>query len=126
MKKIKVLFVIPIAVAWLFSVALATNHTAEERGEAHFKNPNFAGGQKACNTCHPDGKGLSKAGEKTTFKIMGGKQNSLEEANNVCIVNANKGQAIDEKSDKMQELVSYIKSLGKKAAPGYGRPGSSK
>jgi cytochrome c len=43
---------------------------------------------------------------------MGGDQNSLEEAVNVCIVNANKGNAIDVNSTEMQEMVSYIKSLG--------------
>ena len=44
---------------------------------------------------------------------MGGKQGSLEEAVNVCVVNANKGNAIGIDSAEMQEMVSYIKSLGK-------------
>jgi len=52
---------------------------------------------------------------------MCGKQESLEEAVNVCIVNANRGKTIDVKSTEMQEVVSYIKSLGSKAAPGYGK-----
>jgi len=43
---------------------------------------------------------------------MGGQQNSLEETVNACIVNANKGNAINNESVEMQELVSYINSLG--------------
>jgi cytochrome c len=42
---------------------------------------------------------------------MGGVQNSLEEAVNVCIVNANKGNAIAVDSTEMQDIVSYIKTL---------------
>ena len=94
------------------TLAFAKHHTAEERGKAHFNDPAFAGGKKSCNTCHPDGSSLEGAGAKTKFSIMGGDQNSLEEAVNVCIVNANKGNAIDVNSTEMQEMVSYIKSLG--------------
>ena len=39
---------------------------------------------------------------------------SLEDASNVCIIMANKGKAIDPKSEDMKNLVAYIKSLGKK------------
>jgi cytochrome c len=95
-------------------------HLPEERGKALFMDKNFAGGIKECNSCHPNGKGLEKAGTKKKFKIMGKRQNSLEEAVNFCIVNANKGKAIKEDSDEMKDIVSYIKSLGKKEAPGYG------
>ena len=52
---------------------------------------------------------------------MGGEQSSLEQAINVCIVNANKGNALDVNSTEMQELSSYIKSLGVQKAPGYGK-----
>jgi cytochrome c len=44
----------------------------------------------------------------------GGKWLSLEDANNVCIMMANKGKTIDPRSDEMKDLVAYIKSLGKK------------
>ena len=56
---------------------------------------------------------------------MGKTQKSLEEAVNFCIENANKGKAIDAKSDMMKDMVAYIKSLAKKPAetpkkaPGY-------
>ncbi len=87
-----------------------------EKGKALFNDPKFAGGTsgKSCNTCHPNGKGLEKAGTKKQFNVMGQKQNSLEEAVNFCIVNANKGKAIDVKSEDMKNIVAYIKSLGKK------------
>ena len=39
---------------------------------------------------------------------------SLEAVINFCIVNANRGKAIAEDSEEMQEIVSYIKSLGTK------------
>jgi cytochrome c len=103
----------------LFSVAYAKKHLPEERGKALFENPKFAGGVKSCNECHPGGKGLEKAADKKEFKIMGKTQKSLEEAVNFCIENANKGKAIDPKSDEMKDIVAYIKSLKKKPAPGY-------
>jgi thiosulfate dehydrogenase len=68
-------------------------------------------------------KGVEKAGEKNKFRIMGKRQDSLEEAVNFCIVNASKGKAIDEDSQEMKDIVAYIKSLGKEKAPGYGAPG---
>ena len=126
MKRNALSVIVPIALILTFSVAFAMSHKAAERGKALFENPNFAGGKKACNSCPPKGKGLSKAGSKTEFFIMGKKQNSLEEAINFCIVNANKGKAIAEDSKEMQEMVSFIKSLGPKGSPGYGTPGYGK
>ena len=76
-----------IAVGVSFTFAFAMNHTAVERGKTHFNNNAFAGGKKACNTCHDQGRGLEEAGVKTKFTIMGGEQSSLEEAINVCIIN---------------------------------------
>ncbi len=104
-----------------FTLAFAKHHTLEDRGKAHFENAAFAGGKKSCSTCHPNGRGLESAGAKTAFDIMGGEQNSLESVINVCIVNANKGNAIDDNSVEMQELVSYIKSLSAQTDPGAGK-----
>ena len=97
-----------------FCLAFAADKTPAERGKDHFNNPAFAGGKKSCNTCHPDGRGLKASGAKSSFNIMGGHQNSLEEAINACIVYANKGKTIALDSPEMQDLVSYIKSLGEK------------
>ena len=42
---------------------------------------------------------------------MSKKQRNLKEAVNFCIVNANKGKAIDPKSGQTKDIVAYIKSL---------------
>ena len=118
-KKTVVVFLLLIFI-FTFTLAFAKHHTAEERGKAHFNNATFAGGKKSCSTCHPNGRGLRGAGTKKKFSIMGGEQGSLEEVINICIVNATKGTALDVNSTEMQELASYIKSLGT-AAPGYGK-----
>ena len=78
-----------------------------------FNDVNFGSGtsEKSCNSCHPDGKGLEKTVDKKEFNIMGQKQNSLEEAVNVCIEMALKGKAIDPESEDMVNFVAYIKSL---------------
>ncbi len=122
MRTFKVLLIAAIALAMVCATAFAVKHLPEERGKAHFNNPEFAEGNKSCNSCHPNGKKLERAGTKKEFRIMGKTQNSLEEAVNFCIVNANKGKAIPEDSDEMKDMVAYIKSLGRKAAPGYGAP----
>lgn len=118
MKLLKVAVLSLMVTGLVFSAAFAGKHLPEERGKVLFNDQSFAGGVKACNACHPNGRGLENAGEKKEFHIMGKTQKSLEEAVNVCIVNANKGKAIDVKSDQMKDMVAYIKSL-KKKAPGY-------
>lgn len=127
MKTLKITLLSLAALSLLFTGAFAAKHLPEERGKALFNDVKFAGGAagKSCGSCHPDGKGVEKAGEKKEFKIMGKTQKSLEEAVNFCIENANKGKAIDAKSDQMKDMVAYIKSLAKKPAeapkkaPGY-------
>jgi cytochrome c len=58
-------------------------------------------------------------GKKTMWKNPGGEFDKLEEAVNVCIVMALKGQAIDVKSNLMKDIVSYLKSL---KSPGTAAP----
>ncbi len=111
MKKFIILLISVLALSFICSFAYAMHHTPEERGKTLFNDPKFAEGQKACSQCHPDGKGLQMAGDKKEFKIMGDKQMSLEEAVNVCIVNANKGKAIDTGSEQMKDIAAYIKSF---------------
>jgi cytochrome c553 len=117
--RIALIFLLVLGLA--VSLSFAAGDAA--KGKAMFSDPKFAGGSKACSECHPNGKGLDKAGEKKEFRLMGGTQKSLEEAVNACIVGANKGKAIDVKSQQMQDMVAYIKSLkggaGKKPAGGY-------
>jgi cytochrome c len=118
MKVFRVAVLFLIATGLIISGAYASSHLGAERGKAYFEDEYFAGGEKACNSCHPNGRGLGKAANKKEFHIMGKTQKSLEEAVNFCIVGANKGNAIDENSAEMKDIVSYIKSLSKKA-PGY-------
>lgn len=123
MKVLRIVLLSIVALGLLFSGAFAMKHLPEERGKTLFNDAKFAGGTKACNECHPNGKGLEKASDKKEFNIMGKKQKNIEEAVNFCIVNANKGKAIDVKSEQMKDMVAYIKSLKGKAAgkkaPGY-------
>lgn len=111
MKVLKIALLSVIALGLVFSFAFAAGEM--EKGKALFNDPKFADGTagKACNSCHPDGKGLEKAAEKKEFNIMGKKQMGLEDAVNFCIVNANKGKALDPKSEQMKDIISYIKSL---------------
>jgi cytochrome c len=106
-----------IALGLVFSSAFAMKHTPEERGKALFNDPKAFGGKTSCSSCHPDGKGMEKAAAKAEWTTPAGKTKTLEEAINVCIVNANKGKALDVKSEQMKDMVAYIKSLGKKEAP---------
>ena len=106
---IRVAFLSVIALGMTFTLAFAAGEA--EKGKVLFNDPNFAGGVKACSSCHPNGQGLEKAADKKEFHIMGKTQNSLEEAINFCIENATQGKAIDVKSTQMREMVAYIKSL---------------
>ncbi len=120
----RVLMLMVIALAAAGMIASASYAADAKSGEALFKDPNFAGGNKACNFCHPGGKGVEAAGSKSSFSVMGKKQDSLEDVVNFCIVNASGGKAIKKDSGDMKDIVAYIKSLGgKKASPGYGAPG---
>ena len=97
----------------LVTLAVAEPQTPAERGKIHFNNPDFAGGKRSCNSCHPNGKGLEGAGGKSSFTKMGGQLASLEDAVNMCIIYANEGDVLRVLSTEMHEIVSYIKSLGK-------------
>lgn len=124
MKIAKIVMLSLTVLGLVFTSAFAAGDAA--KGKALFNDKKFAGGSKACNDCHANGRGLEKAADKKEFKIMGKTQKSLEEAVNVCISMANKGKAIDMKSAQMQDMVAYLKSLkaaekapAKKAAGGY-------
>lgn len=116
MKSLKIVALIAIAML-LVSAAFAMNHTPEDRGKTLFNDTKLGGGTsgKSCNTCHPDGKGLEGVGSKKMWKNPGGEFKSLEEAINVCITMANKGTALDVKSEQMKDLVAYLNSLKPKA-----------
>ena len=124
MKLLKVLLFSLIALSLISSYAFAAGDVA--KGKALFNDPKLGTNNATCGQCHPDGKGLEKAGAKgkKEWKTPAGVQKNLEEAINICITMALKGKALDNKSQQMQDLVTYIKSLGskapvKKTAPGY-------
>jgi len=114
----KILLLSTITVALVFSFAYAAGNV--EKGKALFNDPKAfsAPGEKSCGSCHPDGKGLEKAGAegKKTWTNPGGTWLALEDANNVCIMLANKGKTIDPMSEDMKDLVAFIRSLGKSTA----------
>lgn len=86
-----------------------------KKGKMLFEDAKFAGGSVSCSSCHPDGQGMAKAvmKGKKEWKNPGGTWLSLEDANNVCIILANKGKAIEPKSAEMKDLIAYFKSLKK-------------
>lgn len=106
------------ALGLAFSLALAAGEPAKggdaKKGEALFNDPAAFGGQRACSYCHPGGNGLEGAGAKSEFHVMGGTQHSLEEAVNLCIEYASKGKPVGPESEKMKDLVAYIRSLSRK------------
>ncbi|RJQ56876.1 MAG: hypothetical protein C4526_00555 [Nitrospiraceae bacterium] len=114
MKVFMTTFIFITALCLIFSVAFAAKHLPEERGKTLFNDPKAFGGSVSCASCHPDGKGLEKSGMKKEWKNPAGTFKSLEEAINACITMANKGKAIDVKSQEMKDMVAYIKSLGMK------------
>jgi hypothetical protein len=112
--KITTLLLMAIGLVFFLACTSATVTKGDTgKGELLFNDVNFGTGTsgKSCNSCHPDGKGLEKAGEKKEFTIMGQNQNSLEEAVNFCIEMALKGKAINTKSEDMVNIVAYIKTL---------------
>lgn len=116
MKIAKIIMFSLVVLGLVFTGAFAAGDVT--KGKALFTDKKFAGGSKACNDCHANGKGVEKAADKKEFKLMGKTAKSLEEVVNICIEGGNKGKAIDVKSAQMQDMVAYIKSL-KKAAGGY-------
>jgi cytochrome c len=74
-----------------------------EKGKQLFTSTTLGGStnDKSCNTCHPDGKGLEKAGA------------NLESTIQACIQKALGGKPPATDSQEMKDLVAYITSLKK-------------
>jgi cytochrome c len=109
MKIFKIALLSLISISLVISFAFAAGNV--EKGKALFNDPKAFGGQKACNSCHPDGKGLEGTAKNNKWMTPAGPTSTLTETINHCIVNANKGKALDPKSQEMQDLIAYIKSL---------------
>jgi len=101
MKTFLISCICTLAIGLIVVVALAAGDAA--KGKILFNDPKLGGATAgiSCNSCHPNGKGLEKAGERK----------DLAEFINRCLVNANKGKPLDPKSADMADLIAYIKSL---------------
>jgi len=111
MNKLKTTMLVLIVLVVAVSLGFAAGEM--EKGKALFNNPTLGGGTsgKSCNTCHPNGKGLEGIGAKKEWTNPVGKYNTLEAAVNICIVKALQGKPLDEKSEQMQDLIAYLKSI---------------
>ncbi len=101
MKVLRLLMFSLIGLGLAFSYAFGSGDA--EKGKVLFTDPKLAGGTtgKSCSSCHPDGQGAAKAGDKKEVrKII-----------NACIVKALKGKAVPLNSAEMDDLVAYLKSV---------------
>ena len=107
MKGLRTAVLLMIAVSLMFTLAMAAGDA--DKGKALFSDPKLGGGTAgiSCNSCHPDGKGMEKAGDRK----------DLEKQVNACIKGPLKGKGIDPKSPEMADIIAYIKSLKGKAIP---------
>ena len=99
----------------VLSVGLAFAGGSVEDGKRLFNDQTLGGSTnaKSCNTCHPGGKGLERAGTKKYTSLMGISATSLEDIVNICIARPLGGKKLAHDSQEMKDIVSYIKSLGK-------------
>jgi Di-haem cytochrome c peroxidase len=86
------------------SMVYAVQGVSIDLGKKLFSDPKLGTAGKSCNTCHTDGKGLSKAGAN----------DELPAIVNACITQNLKGRALDVNSVEMKSLILYIRSLGQK------------
>ena len=72
-----------------------------ERGKQLFSDSKLGTNNKSCNTCHPDGKGLEKAGADLGSTIQ------------ACLQKVLGGKTLATDSQEIKDLVAYIRSLKK-------------
>jgi cytochrome c len=109
----KVLKGLVLVVVVLFAVTAVFAGGSVEKGKALFNDPSLGTNGKTCNYCHPDGAQIN--GQRSSYTIMGTKLDSIEDAVNFCIKMALKGKPLSKGSQKMKDLVEYLKTLkGKK------------
>jgi cytochrome c peroxidase len=85
-------------------VSAKQDEPSVEQGQALFNDTKLGTSGKSCNSCHPDGKGLEKAGM----------MKDLQATINNCIKMALQGKELGNESIEMKSLELYIKSLEKK------------
>ena len=104
MRKMTIVLVMTSGLFFCSYSAWAEGPSAE-LGEKLFNNPELGGSKNAmsCGTCHPQGKGMEKAGSNPQIVAM----------INRCIQGPLKGEKINEKTDTIESLKMYLKSLAK-------------
>ena len=105
MKKCYMAIILTVSALLLAGPALA-GKSSIEYGKELFNDPHLGGStnEDSCNTCHPNGEGLEKAG----------RNQHLAKVINRCITGPLKGEKIDGRSAEMRSLKMYIESLGEK------------
>jgi cytochrome c peroxidase len=104
MKKYALIFLITLVTVVGISFVFAAVGASIDKGKALFNDPKLGTTGKSCNTCHPDGQNIQRAGTKS----------GLDSIINGCITHSIKGKALDPQSIEMQSLILYIKSLDAK------------
>lgn len=101
----------------MFFIFMANAVFAEnlEKGRLLFNDTSLGTNGKSCNSCHLGGKGINS--NKERYVIFGKELDELEDAVNFCIEMALKGKPLDKNSEKMKDMVAYLKSLGVKEKP---------
>jgi cytochrome c peroxidase len=99
----KTMAVLAAAAVMSFAVPAVAGKSSVELGKKLFNDPALGGSTNStsCNTCHPDGKKLARAGKRKDLTAM----------INRCIVGPLKGERIDGRTVAMRSLKLYIKSL---------------
>jgi cytochrome c len=108
--------IMSVIFAFFITLSLAYAEGDVERGKSLFIDSTLGGSKndKSCNSCHYNGSGLEKSANKKYEIFMNVKVNSLEDVVNICIERPLSGKALDKNSQKMKDIVAYIKSLGEK------------
>ena len=114
MKILKLIFLSMCVLGFAFTIAFAAGNA--ENGKALVTDAKLLGMEKACISCHPNNEGLEKAGleGRTEWENCRGVFLSLEDTINVGII-VNGGKAIDPRSQQMQDIIAYLKTLSKPA-----------
>ncbi len=104
MKKINLLLVLLAWAILMVSGQALAGKSSVEMGKDLFNDPTLGGStnDKSCNSCHPGGEGLEKAGDnKKLVKVI-----------NQCVTGPLEGNKIDGRTAEMRSLKMYIQSLG--------------
>lgn len=100
----KALISVLVVVMVMAAGTVVAGKSSIEQGKMLFNDPTLGGStnDSTCNSCHPDGKGLEKAGDN----------DKLASVINRCITGPLKGEKIDGRSVAMRSLKMYILSFG--------------